>query len=159
MFMHKITFLITWYLSSPGKLPWVSNQLRSLCPDGASPQPPLPSWWLRSLTAEHRGEDRPFPPEFKSSTQERRVWKRCTVCWSPSLFSVWSHFPVFPTHLHLFLPALGELISSPPVCCQLPSPALSFFWGLFPSYSCSLLSFSPFSLRLLPGVVPRARDC
>ena len=71
MFMHKITFLITWYLSSPGKLPWVSNQLRSLCPDGASPQPPLPSWWLSEASPQSIvGKTGPSHPSSRAALKK-----------------------------------------------------------------------------------------
>lgn len=151
MCMYRITLLIAWYLPSPGKLPRVSKHLRPLCPAGASPPPAPPLLaTFRSLTTEHRGEDRTFPPKFKCRAQERCFWERCTVCWPPGLHSASSHFPIFPSHRHAFSPAFGELVSSPPVSGLLLSPALCFFWALIPVLSLQpdlLLSFLPSSPR------------
>ena len=160
MCMYRITLLIAWYLPSPGKLPRVSKHIRPLCPAGASPPPAPPLLaTFRSLTTEHRGEDRTFPPKFKCRAQERCFWERCTVCWPPGLHSTSSHFPIFPSHHHTFSPAFGELVSLPPVSGLLLLPVCFASSGLsFPSSPCSPLSCSPFCL-LLPGTVPRARDC
>lgn len=159
MCMHKITLLIAWYLPSPGKLPRASKHLRPLCPAEASPPPAPPHWaTFRSLTTEHLGEDRASPPEFNSSSQEKCFWERWTVRRPPGLRSVWSHFPTLPSRRHAFSPAFGEFVSSPPVCDLLLWPALCFLWALFPSSRCSPPCCSPFCL-LLPGTVPRARDC
>lgn len=124
------------------------------------PHLPLPTGLLSeaSRATEHLGEDRASPPEFNSGAQEKCFWERWTVRRPPGLRSVWSHFPTLPSRRHAFSPAFGELVSSPPVCDLLLWPALCFLWALFPSSRCSPLCCSPFCL-LLPGMVPRARDC
>lgn len=151
MCMYRITLLIAWYLPSPGKLPRLSKHLRPLCPAGASPPPAPPLLaTFRSLTTEHLGDDRTFPPKFKCRAQERCFWGRCTACRPPGLRSAWSHFLIFPSRHHTFSPALGELVSSPPVCVLLLSQALCFFWALVPVLSLQpalLLSFLPSSPR------------